>query len=259
MVFQADLPPDAWARRDEPEMKETIVLAHWYLVRLVAGKMRQKMPDHIEEDDLRQYGVIGLFRAIKNYDPDKGIEFSKYAVTSIRGVILDEMRSLDWAPRSLRKRQRDLAAAERDLLSNLGRKPSEIEISEHLGWTTNDVQTTRRQVDNALPKSLDEMRGAYERTLHDSLESRAYDPEAEAIREREKEERESEGGLTSQMGEYIENLPEHERAALIMVYYLGLSPAEVCTALGVSSERATELHDGVREKIRLRLEELLQG
>jgi RNA polymerase sigma factor for flagellar operon FliA len=217
------------------------------------------MPDHVEEDDLRQYGVLGLMRAIRNYDPATGHEFSKYAVTSIRGVILDELRSLDWAPRSLRKRQRDLAMSSRTLKAELGRDPSLVELSQHLGWTTNDVVTTRRQVDNAMPKSLDEMRGAYERTLHDTVESRDYDPEAEAIREKEREERDHEDSLTARMGEFIESLPEHERAALVMVYYLGLTPAEVQRALGMAPERVAELHDEVREKIRVRLEELLQA
>lgn len=256
MTFQADLPPDAWQRRHEPEMHDVLVMAHWDLVRMVAGKMRQKMPEHVEEDDLRQYGVLGLMRAIRHYDPDSGNAFSKYAVNSIRGVILDELRSLDWAPRSLRKRQRDLNAAERDLRASLGREPSEVELSEHLRWTTTDVQATRRQVDNALPKSLDEMRGAYERTLYDTVSSDEADPETEALRQRERHARDSDT-ISDRIGEFIESLPEHEKAALVFAFYLGLSPQEVQEALGVDKSTVQRLHEEALEKVRVRMAELL--
>jgi RNA polymerase sigma factor for flagellar operon FliA len=255
MTFTAELPDDAWARRNEPEMHDVIVMSHWYLVRLVAGKMRQTMPDYIDEEDLRQYGVLGLMRAIKHFDPAKEIAFSKYATNAIRGVILDELRSLDWAPRSLRKRQRDLAKSEQRLKQEQGRTPTEGELADDLGWTEADVQTTRRQVEASLPKSLDELRGAREQDLYSTVPT-SDDTEEQVIGDPHED---RSNALTQSVSEFIDGLAEKERSVVVMAYYLGLTPDEIARVLGVEESLVKSLKDEIEQRILSRLEALLQN
>ena len=155
-----DLPANVWERRDEKEIRDLIILAYWPMLTRIVGRLRQHLPAHVrvEEDDLRSYGLIGLYKALDRYDPEVG-PFDRYASNYVRGAVLDELRSLDWAPRSLRKRQKDLERARHVLLGALNREPSDEELAEELRWTVADIDTTRRQVDCAWPRSLDEIRG----------------------------------------------------------------------------------------------------
>lgn len=259
-----DLPANAWERRDEKEVRDAIVLAYWPLVTRVAGKIRQGLPDQardgsqVEEDDLRSYGVMGLYRAIQHYEPSRGHAFDKYAVNAIRGVILDELRSLDWAPRSLRKRQRDLEKAERELIRQLGRFPTIEEIAEALRWTTQDVTATRRQVEASWPTSLDELRGEAAKDLYEVVaDSQAPVEEEVVLGHHDSHEHDRSTVLTEQMAGFIKQMPPQKKAVLVLCYYLDMKQADVARALGIPESRVSSVHIQVMDEFHARLAELL--
>ncbi len=258
------LPTDAWLRRDEKEIRDAIVLAYWPLVTRVAGKIRQSLPDQgrdgspVEEDDLRSYGVMGLYRAIQHYDPSKGIEFDKYAVGAIRGVILDELRSLDWAPRSLRKRQKDMEKAERLLTSRLNRAPTNAEVAEELRWTVHDVLATQRQVERSWPKSLDELRGEASKDLYAVVaDAQGASEEVTTLGVHDSHEHDRSTMLTERMAVFIKQMPPQKKAVAVFCYYLNMKQADVAKALGIPESRVSSVHIQLMDEFHAQLAALL--
>src|ERR671937_518812 len=132
---------ELWARykkkRDE-KAREQLVLAYSPLVKFVAGRMSSGLPAHIEESDLISYGLLGLIGAIERFDPDREIKFETFAVARIKGSIIDELRSLDWVPRSVRAKAREIEAAHAKLERTLGRTPTDEEVANELGVSVED-------------------------------------------------------------------------------------------------------------------------
>lgn len=255
-----NLPEGAWERRDEPEIREAIIMAYWPMLTRVVGRLRQGLPPHvrIEEDDLRAYGVIGLYRALDRFDPSLGHPFDKFASNFVRGAVLDELRSQDWAPRSLRKRQKDLARAMQTVSRDLGRVPEDFELAEELGWTTHDVRTTRRQVDTAWPRSLDEIRHtARETDFYAVVASAQGTPEEAVVGSMDSHENDRSTLLVSAVAEFIAKMSPRKKVVLVLCYYLDLRQADVAKVLGVPEAKVSELHQSVMEDIYARLTHLL--
>src|SRR5436190_21233857 len=130
---------DLWRRYKgdaSDRAREQLVVAYSPLVKYVAGRMSSGLPAHVEEADLISYGLIGLINAIERFDPDREIKFETYAITRIKGAIIDELRALDWVPRSVRSRARDIERAIGELERKLHRAPTDEEIAEKLGIST---------------------------------------------------------------------------------------------------------------------------
>lgn len=254
-----ELPADVWERRSEKAVRDLIVLAHWPMLTRIVGRMRQGLPQHVrvDEDDLRSYGLIGLYKALDRYDPEVG-PFDKFASNFVRGAVLDELRSIDWAPRSLRKRQKDMDKARAALRGRLNREPTEVELAEELRWTVADISTTKRQVDCAWPRSLDEIRGEAEKDLYAVIADAQGGPEQHALGVHDSHENDRSTLVTERMALYIRDMPPQKKAVVVMCYFLDMRQADVARALGIPESRVSSLHLGVMEEIHTRLEELLR-
>lgn len=248
-----DLPERAWDRRYESEVRELLVLTYWPVLTRVVGSIKKTLPEHaVEEGDLRSFGLTGLYKAIDRYEPEKA-EFSKFASSLIYGAVIDALRKLDWAPRSLRKRQKDMAQTVSRLCMELKRKPTDAEIAEALKWTTTDVETTRSQVDTAWVRSLDELRGESERDMYAILADAQGDPEALVLGVHDSHENDRSTLITHHMADFIGRMEPQKKAVAIFRYYLEMKQSEVARILGIPESRVSALHRSIMEEIHERL------
>lgn len=254
-----EVPVDAWARREEPEIRELIVMSYWPMVTRVVGRIRQGLPPHvrIEEDDLRTYGVLGLYKAIDRFDADLGFHFDKFASNFVRGAVLDELRSQDWAPRSLRKRQKDMERSAGELHSELGRPALDDELAERLKWTIHDISITRKQIDAAWPRSLDELRGEADRDLYAVVADAQGNPEEHAIETLDSHENDRSMILVDKVTTFIDTMPPQKKVVAIFCYYLDMKQSEVASVLGIPESRVSSLHLSILTDIHDRLSGLL--
>src|SRR3712207_864628 len=151
---------DLWRRykeeRDE-KARERLVLAYSPLVKYVAGRMASGLPAHVEEADLISYGLLGLIGAIERYEPEREIKFETFAVSRIKGAIIDELRSLDWVPRSVRARARDIERVHTKLENRLQRAPTEEEMAKELDMSEEDLRSALLEIANSSVLALDDL------------------------------------------------------------------------------------------------------
>src|SRR5213596_945205 len=150
---------DVWSnykKTGDEKARERLVLAYSPLVKFVAGRMSSGLPAHIEEADLISYGLLGLIGAIERFEPEREIKFETFAVARIKGSIIDELRSLDWVPRSVRAKAREIEAAHSKLERELGRAPTDEEVAEALDTSVEDFQNSLMQISNSTVVALDE-------------------------------------------------------------------------------------------------------
>jgi RNA polymerase sigma factor FliA len=227
------------------------VVAYSPVVKYVAGRMSSGLPAHVEEADLISYGLIGLIEAVERFDPSRQIKFETYAITRIRGAIVDELRALDWVPRSVRARARDIERAHAKLEHKLHRAPNDAEMARELGVSVDDLQDSLVRISGSTMVALDELwtgpesSGGDRLSLRDTLrDPDAPDPERElAAAERR--------GL---LAEAIAALPERERIVVTLYYYDNLTLREIGEVLGVTESRVSQMHT----KAMLRLKSKLQ-
>src|SRR4051795_12859602 len=151
---------DLWRRyKDQGDntARERLVVAYSPMVKFVAGRLGAGLPSHVEDADLISYGLMGLIGAIERFEPERGIKFETFAMTRIRGAIIDELRSLDWVPRSVRARAREIEEAQSKLEHELQRAPSEAELAEKLGLTEGELQNSLLKIANSSVYALDEL------------------------------------------------------------------------------------------------------
>jgi RNA polymerase sigma factor for flagellar operon FliA len=232
---------DLWRRCKEDgdeRARERLVVAYSPLVKYVAGRMASGLPSHVEEGDLISYGLIGLIGSIERYDLDRDIKFETYAVARIRGAIIDELRSLDWVPRSVRAKARDVEKAHSQLENKLGRAPNEEEMADKLGVSVGDFRTTLLEIANSSVLALDDLwtvsdpDGGQVSLLDTIRDPNAIDPE-EAIDTVE---------LKDRLADAIESLPDRERLVIALYYYEALTLREIGDVLGVTESRVSQLH-----------------
>jgi RNA polymerase sigma factor for flagellar operon FliA len=232
---------ELWRRCKEEgdeRARERLVVAYSPLVKYVAGRMASGLPSHVEEADLISYGLIGLIGSIERYDLDRDIKFETFAVSRIRGAIIDELRSLDWVPRSVRAKARDVEKAHSKLENKLGRAPNEEEMADELGVPVDDFRTTLLEIANSSVLALDDLwtvsdpDGGQVSLLDTIRDPNAVDPE-EAIDTVE---------LKDRLAEAIESLPDRERLVIALYYYETLTLREIGEVLGVTESRVSQLH-----------------
>jgi RNA polymerase sigma factor for flagellar operon FliA len=151
---------DLWRRYKEEgdaTARERLVVAYSPMVKFVAGRLGAGLPSHVDDADLISYGLMGLIGAIERFEPERGIKFETFAMTRIRGAIIDELRSLDWVPRSVRSRAREIEAAQAKLEHELQRAPSEAELAKRLDITEAELQTSLLEIANSSVYALDEL------------------------------------------------------------------------------------------------------
>src|SRR5947207_1076091 len=156
----ADETQELWLefrRTGDQKIRDRLILTYAPLVKYVAGRLGSGLPAHVDEGDLVSYGLLGLISAIERYDPDRDVKFETYAIARIKGSIIDELRQMDWVPRSVRARARDIERAISELEAKLGRAPSDEEIAKKLGVSQEDLQDSLLEISRTSIAALDEL------------------------------------------------------------------------------------------------------
>lgn len=232
----------------QADLRERLILHYAPLVRYVAGRVGVGLPSSVEQGDLVSYGIFGLIDAIDKYDPDRAIKFETYAINRIRGAIIDELRSIDWVPRSVRTKARDVERAIGVLEARLQRTPSEAEIADELGLSVGDLRRVFSQVSFVHVAALDEMIGSTDRgdgsTLGERIEDERTDAPGDALDDEE---------TRLLLARVIHTLPEREQIVVTLYYYEGLTLAEIGLCLGVTESRICQLHTKSMMAMRARM------
>ncbi|HHV94630.1 MAG TPA: FliA/WhiG family RNA polymerase sigma factor [Firmicutes bacterium] len=236
----------------DPKARESLVTAYLHLVKYIAGRMAVGLPNTVEYEDLVSYGIFGLLDAIEKYDTSRGVRFESYASTRIRGAILDGLRSVDWVPRSVRLKARQLAQNMAELEDKLGRPPTDEELQNAMGITADEYAKLLQETAATTLLSLDE---PWSEGGHDGEKLRLTDMVADTGREDPAAlvARES---LLEMLTEAIEALPERERLVITLYYYEELTLKEIGKVLDVSESRVSQLHTKALSRLRGKLARL---
>jgi RNA polymerase sigma factor for flagellar operon FliA len=235
-------------RTGDRALRDRLILTYAPLVKYVAGRLGSGLPAHVEEGDLVSYGLLGLIGAIERFDPDRDIKFETYAIARIKGSIIDELRSMDWVPRSVRARARDIERAIADLEAKLNRAPNDEEIAAKLGITEDELQDALLEISRSSIAALDELWQSSASGDPVALIDTIEDPEAP-----EPQAAMSQTELREALGEAIARLPEREKLVVTLYYYEELTLREIGEVLGVTESRVSQLHTKAILRLKARL------
>ncbi len=233
-------------------VRERLIMHYAPLVKYVAGRVGVALPSHVEQADLVSYGVFGLIDAIEKFDLERAIKFETYAISRIRGAIIDELRAMDWIPRSVRSKAREVERAYSSLEGELRRTPSEAEVAERMGIKLDDLRAIFSQVSYVNVVALDELLNVGGEkgdalSLGDTLE----DPKAEdPVLAFEGEE------TKFLLARAIDQLPEREKIVVTLYYFESLTLAEIGKVLGVTESRICQMHTKAVVQLRAKLAEV---
>ncbi|MTV23873.1 RNA polymerase sigma factor WhiG [Nitriliruptoraceae bacterium ZYF776] len=234
-------------------VREQLILHYAPLVKYVAGRVAVGMPANVEHADLVSYGIFGLLDAIEKFDVAKGFKFETYAITRIKGAIIDELRSVDWVPRSVRSKARKLEAALQRLESDLHRSPSEEELAAELGWSVTELQDTLTKVSMTSMAALDEVLDVGEGdriSLVDTLQDLTAVLPEESYDSIE---------MKQLLRDTMQRLSEREQTVLALYYFEGMTLAQVGDVLGVTESRICQIHTKAVMTLRVKLNERLHA
>jgi RNA polymerase sigma factor for flagellar operon FliA len=243
---------DLWRRykRDgDDRARERLVVAYSPLGKYVSGRMASGLPAHVEEADLISYGLGGLISAIERFELEREIKFETYAITRIKGAIIDELRSLDWVPRSVRARARAIERANSKLEHKLQRAPTDEEMARELEMTVSDFQDALLQISNSTVAALDELwtvsdASGDQVSLLDTLQDPGAPDPAHVIDATD---------LKDRIADAIARLPEREKLVVALYYYENLTLREIGEVLGVTESRVSQLHTKAVLRLRGRM------
>ena len=240
-----------WSRYQEagdPGIRDALILNYPPLVKYVASRVSVGLPQNVEHADLVSYGMFGLIDAIDKFEPDRGFKFETYAISRIKGAILDELRSIDWVPRSVRSKVRSVEKAFAKLEAREGRAPTDEEVAAELGWTEPQFQQVLSQISVVGMAALDEIllvggdRGEA-LTLGDTIADSSHGPtgafEVTEVRQ--------------MLSQAINGMPEREKVVLTLYYYESLTLSEIGRVLGVTESRVCQIHTKAMIQLRSRL------
>jgi RNA polymerase sigma factor for flagellar operon FliA len=233
------------------DVRERLILQYSPLVKFVAGRVASGLPQSVEQSDLVSYGIFGLMDAIDKFDPERGFKFETYAISRIRGAIIDELRSIDWVPRSVRAKARAIERAYAKLEAELKRSPEDKEVAAELGITQAELDHTLSQVSFTGLVALDELVGRGQgdgdggTTVGDTVPDSSHDP-VEAFEVDE---------MKHLLADMINRMPDRERLVLTLYYYEALTLAEIGEILGVTESRVCQIHTKAILQLRSRLVE----
>ena len=235
--------------------REALILNYSPLVKYVAGRVAVGLPANIDQADLISYGIFGLIDAIEKYELDRGIKFETYAISRIRGAIIDELRAIDWVPRSVRFKAREVEKAYSALENKLKRPPSDAEIAKEMDISTDDLNNIYTQLSSVSLVALDELMtvegGQGDKlSLVETLEDTRTTGPVESI-----ETAEMKNILTTA----INRLPEREKIVITLYYYEGLTLAEIGKVLGVTESRVCQMHTKAVLAMRGKISEATEG
>jgi RNA polymerase sigma factor for flagellar operon FliA len=240
-----------WVRYKQDQdsgARDELILNYSPLVKYVAGRLASSLPQTVDTADLISYGIFGLIDAIEKFDPGRAIKFETYAISRIKGAIIDELRAMDWVPRSVRSRAREIEAAYVKLENSLRRVPSDQEVADHMGVTLKEFQDILAKLSYTSVVSFEELWVGGERDDSQNAIGSIRDDTAEdpvAIFET--------GEIKEILAGAIDKLPERERTVIALYYYEGLTLKEIGTVLGVTESRVSQLHTKAVLRLRAKL------
>lgn len=234
---------EEYAGTRSPEIREKIILEYAPLVKVVAGRLSMYLGYNVEYEDLVSYGIFGLIDAIDKFDCMKDVKFETYASLRIRGAILDQIRKMDWIPRTIRQKQKRIDAAIKEIETQYGRSATDEEIATLLGITDEEYLDWQSQMKITNVVSLNEFleQGSEVSNEAGSTKSEAFDS-PEEILERDE--------LKKILAQALELLTEKERKVIVLYYYEDLTLKEISNILEVSESRISQLHTRALQKMR---------
>jgi len=238
-----------YRKTGDPALRDRLILTYAPLVKYVAGRLGSGLPAHIDGGDLIQYGLLGLIGAIERFEPERDIKFETYAIARIRGAIIDELRAMDWVPRSVRSRARDIERAIAELESKTGKAPTDEEIAQKLGLTQEELDESLSDIARSSIAALDELwtvsgGDGDQVALIDTIEdTEAPDPQRSL----------SQTEMKEAIADAIARLPEREKLVITLYYYEELTLREIGEVLGVTESRVSQLHTKAILRLKARL------
>lgn len=220
------------------QARDELIVHYAPLVKYVAARVAIGLPNNVDQEDLASAGILGLMEAVNKFEPERGFKFESYAAARIRGAIIDDLRSLDWVPRSVRSQARKVEEALSKLQDKLGRVPNDEEVAEEMEVTVRKLRSIYAKVSTIMFVSLDRLmsvgdKGESGMSLVDTLvDTNAEDPQA-AVEQKE---------MKQFLVKAIAGLPDRERTAITLYYYEGLSLAEISQVVGVSQARISQMN-----------------
>ena len=240
-----------WARyrqTNDRRARERLINEYAPLVAYVAGRLRGHLPPHVDEADLYQWGLLGLIGAIDRFDPSRSVRFETFAMSRVRGAIIDELRALDWVPRSVRSRARQLERAIAEVEREKGATATDSEVAERLGLTTEEIESSLLDISRATLLALDDsFLGAGGSDMLGLIDVVA-DPNASSPTSIV-----AEAGRRESIDEVLAQIPERERLVVRLYYFEEMTLKEIAKILGVSESRASQLHSKGILRLRARL------
>ena len=237
-----------YTRTRDRAVRDRLILTYAPLVKFVAGRLGSGLPAHVDEGDLVSYGLLGLIGAIERFDPQREIKFETYAIARIKGAIIDELRALDWVPRSVRSRAREIERAMAELERRLHRAPTDEEIAAKLGIGVEDLEESLMEISRSSIAALDELwtvsAGGDQIALIDTIEDTQGPEPQSALAQAE---------MREALGEAIARLPEREKLVVTLYYYEELTLREIGEVLGVTESRVSQLHTKAILRLKARL------
>jgi RNA polymerase sigma factor for flagellar operon FliA len=228
--------------------QERVLLEHLPIVRFLARRIHERLPQHVDIEDLVSAGVVGLMDAFTKFDPAKKVQFRSYAQFRIRGAILDSLRTLDWSPRELRRKGRAVEEAIRVLTARLGHAPNEGEVAEEMTLSLDEYQ-----------QLLGDLKGLEIGTLNMERNEDSGEEELAYVPGRPEEDplfRCLRGELEERLAEAIQNLPDRERLVMSLYYYEEMTMREIGLAMGVVESRVSQVHASAVVHLRSALKDL---
>lgn len=231
--------------------REALILEHTPLIRYVAGRIAMRLPSHVPLEDLYSAGVLGLIDAVDKYDPRQNVKFKTYAEFRIRGAILDELRAMDWVPRSVRRKSSKLEDAYHTVQNQLGRAASDEEVASALGVSLDEFFHLLDEVKGVNLLSLDDQ--------NSPLANLDSEQVLEALGREDNEDPLTQLGLAElrrAVASAIEGLPEKEKLVVSLYYYDELTMREIGEVLGYTESRISQMHTKAILRLRARLRDV---
>ncbi|MCB1181005.1 MAG: FliA/WhiG family RNA polymerase sigma factor [Chlamydiia bacterium] len=232
-----------YSRTKKIEYRDELIVSYLHLVKWVVGRLGATFPSFIKNDDLYSSGVTGLIRAVERFDPSKKSKFESYAILLIKGAIIDELRKLDWIPRSVHQKASQISSAQCELQQKLGRDPTDEEFAEHLGITTENFFELLARIRPIIliplsAKIFDDEESA---PLVEKIPDQNVQTSSEIVHKKE---------FGKILERAISKLPEQEKKVLKLYYYDELMLKEIGKILGVSESRVSQIHTKALLKLR---------
>ncbi len=238
---------------DEQE-REELILEHIGLVRYIVGRVSVRLPESVEKEDLESAGIIGLIKAADRFEPGRGVKFATYASTVIRGEVMELLRSRDWAPRSVRRRYRELEENVAALQRQLGRQPTEAEICGAMDLSADEYQELLSSTSSMAVSSLEELMEGDEAVQVDSdalpFEAGSIDGDPAAVVDRR--------ALQDLVARAVDDLPHQDRIVIGLYYQDELTLREIGEVLDVTESRVCQIHTQAITRLRTSVESMLE-